>query len=263
MKIYAIFKNGMAFAYCPGETINEQEIREPNFYISIARNLARVHNLSLSEIPKLDSPQWVVNTENFISKIKNFDQFVVEKPDDTCLYNQKYFQDRLSSLKNYQFKSKFNFQFSFCHNDLLGNNILFENFNDPNHPSQIANFIDYEYAGWNFCSFDVGNHFNEFCGTENIDYERDYPDLELRKKWASEYLKGRNLDENQVEISEEEIANFLADTEIMSLASHLMWGIWALFQHENTLLDDFDYKTYADERCGEMEKKAQKLGFEW
>lgn len=27
-------------------------------------------------------------------------------------------------------------------------------------------FIDYEYAGYNYQAFDIGNHFNEFAGRE-------------------------------------------------------------------------------------------------
>lgn len=26
-------------------------------------------------------------------------------------------------------------------------------------------FIDYEYAGYNYQAYDIGNHFNEFAGT--------------------------------------------------------------------------------------------------
>lgn len=32
-------------------------------------------------------------------------------------------------------------------------------------------FIDYEYAGYNYQAFDIGNHFNEFAG------RGDYSDL--------------------------------------------------------------------------------------
>lgn len=28
-------------------------------------------------------------------------------------------------------------------------------------------FIDYEYAGYNYQAFDIGNHFNEFAGRES------------------------------------------------------------------------------------------------
>lgn len=29
-------------------------------------------------------------------------------------------------------------------------------------------FIDYEYAGYNYQAFDIGNHFNEFAGEKGI-----------------------------------------------------------------------------------------------
>lgn len=29
-------------------------------------------------------------------------------------------------------------------------------------------FIDYEYAGYNYQAFDIGNHFNEFAGKRDI-----------------------------------------------------------------------------------------------
>lgn len=31
-------------------------------------------------------------------------------------------------------------------------------------------FIDYEYAGYNYQAFDIGNHFNEFAGEKGIHY---------------------------------------------------------------------------------------------
>lgn len=31
-------------------------------------------------------------------------------------------------------------------------------------PTGRVRFIDYEYAGYNYQAFDIGNHFNEFAG---------------------------------------------------------------------------------------------------
>merc|ERR1712079_831472 len=44
-------------------------------------------------------------------------------------------------------KSSLNDGLSFCHNDVLVGNILWD--------GQKVNFIDYEYSGWNFAAFDV------------------------------------------------------------------------------------------------------------
>nr|XP_035935423.1 ethanolamine kinase 2 isoform X3 [Halichoerus grypus] len=45
----------------------------------------------------------------------------------------------------------------FCHNDLLCKNIIYDS------TKGHVRFIDYEYAGYNYQAFDIGNHFNEFA----------------------------------------------------------------------------------------------------
>lgn len=46
----------------------------------------------------------------------------------------------------------------FAHNDLLLGNVIYtENENS-------VTFIDYEYAGYNYQAYDIGNHFAEFTG---------------------------------------------------------------------------------------------------
>lgn len=44
----------------------------------------------------------------------------------------------------------------FCHNDLLLANVIYR--------PGVVNFIDYEYAAYNYQAFDIGNHFTEFAG---------------------------------------------------------------------------------------------------
>jgi ethanolamine kinase len=48
-------------------------------------------------------------------------------------------------------------------------------------------FIDFEYSGMNYQAFDIGNHFNEYAGTENIDYNH-YPNKEYQLDWLKTYL---------------------------------------------------------------------------
>lgn len=38
-------------------------------------------------------------------------------------------------------------------------------------PAGNVKFIDYEYAGYNYQAFDIGNHFNEFAGNA-ISFEK-------------------------------------------------------------------------------------------
>jgi ethanolamine kinase len=46
----------------------------------------------------------------------------------------------------------------FCHNDLLLANAIY------NARKNTVTFIDYEYSGYNYQAFDIGNHFAEFAG---------------------------------------------------------------------------------------------------
>lgn len=46
----------------------------------------------------------------------------------------------------------------FAHNDLLLGNVVYSE------KTNSVTFIDYEYAGYNYQAFDIGNHFAEFIG---------------------------------------------------------------------------------------------------
>jgi len=200
-------------------------------------------------------PSWIFYCNNFLSKIQNFDQFINQ---DNGFYSKQWLQNKINQIQNAKMTSKYNSNcLVFCHNDLLGNNILYEQKSgEGEHGEQdIAHFIDYEYAGWNRASFDIGNHFNEFTGVDIIDYQKYYPNEDFRKIWITEYITNR---ENQAP-SSEEVDALVKDTEIMSLASHLMWGIWAFFQHENAGSSDFNYGDYGKQRLDEMERKINKI----
>lgn len=52
----------------------------------------------------------------------------------------------------------------FAHNDLLLGNVIYtETLNR-------VTFIDYEYAGYNYQGFDIGNHFTEFAGRNYVTF---------------------------------------------------------------------------------------------
>lgn len=50
----------------------------------------------------------------------------------------------------------------FCHNDLLLANVVY------NAQRNTVTFIDYEYAAYNYQSYDIANHFNEYAGILSI-----------------------------------------------------------------------------------------------
>ncbi|OWK08584.1 hypothetical protein Celaphus_00010718, partial [Cervus elaphus hippelaphus] len=117
----------------------------------------------------------------------------------------------------------------FCHNDLLCKNIIYDS--SKGH----VRFIDYEYAGYNYQAFDIGNHFNEFAGVNEVDYSR-YPARETQLQWLRYYLqaqKGRAVTPREVERLYVQVNKF-------ALASHFLWALWALIQNQFSTID-FDF----------------------
>lgn len=72
----------------------------------------------------------------------------------------------------------------FGHNDLLSFNVILNEKEDKVH------FIDFEYAGYNYRSFDIANHFCEFSGF-NVDTSK-YPTKEMQTRFIRTYLTEYN-----------------------------------------------------------------------
>ena len=131
----------------------------------------------------------------------------------------------------------------FCHNDIHSLNVMVgveeEGVEEGGTRVQL---IDFEYGSYGHRGFDVGNHFNEYCGFECR--EELYPSEELRRSFCACYLGA--------DAPAEEVERLLREAEVFSLASHLFWGLWGLLQ---SLLRgpapadaDFDYAAYARRR---------------
>lgn len=118
---------------------------------------------------------------------------------------------------------------TFCHNDLLPNNIVYDD------KRQKITFIDIEYAMYNYAPFDVANHFLEFAGVENIDYSK-YPDKSFRHNWLKEYFKVVNLNGDD-RISLEDFDFWV---QLCVPISHLLWGLWGISQAKHSSIE-FDY----------------------
>ncbi|RCN47410.1 hypothetical protein ANCCAN_06545, partial [Ancylostoma caninum] len=78
-----------------------------------------------------------------------------------------------------------NEEITFCHNDLLAHNIIFDEC------SGTVLFIDYEYADFNYAIFDLANHFCEFAGVDNPDYTK-CPNEEEMRSFLCLYLQARH-----------------------------------------------------------------------
>ncbi|XP_067914996.1 ethanolamine kinase 1 isoform X2 [Heterodontus francisci] len=125
-----------------------------------------------------------------------------------------------------------------CHNDLLCKNIIY------NEKEGYVKFIDYEYAGYNYQAFDIGNHFNEFAGVNEVDYSL-YPDKNVQLQWLKSYLEAlKEYKGLSAEVTDKEVEVLYFQVNLFALASHFFWGLWALIQAKYSTID-FDFLGYA------------------
>nr|XP_060628986.1 ethanolamine kinase 2 isoform X1 [Anolis sagrei ordinatus] len=134
----------------------------------------------------------------------------------------------------------------FCHNDLLSKNIIY------NKEEGHVRFIDYEYTGYNYQAYDIGNHFNEFAGLNEVDYSL-YPSKEVQIQWLRYYLQAykklgqEGQEERSGIVHEEELESLYVQVNQFALASHFLWACWGLIQARFSTID-FNFARYADIR---------------
>lgn len=105
-------------------------------------------------------------------------------------------------------------------------------------------FIDYEYAGYNYQAYDIGNHFNEFAGLNEVDYSH-YPGRAFQLQWLRSYLEAYKEHKGQCsEVTDREVEILFVQVNQFALASHFFWGLWALIQAKFSTID-FDFLGYA------------------
>lgn len=95
---------------------------------------------------------------------------------------------------------------------------------------------------------------------ETVDYTL-YPDEAYQKQWLRIYLgrfKRNKGGSGDVEISESEIELLYQNVQKFTLASHYLWGIWALIQAEHSSID-FDFLNYAFIRISEYFNRKRKI----
>ncbi|KAJ8396692.1 hypothetical protein AAFF_G00015300 [Aldrovandia affinis] len=136
-----------------------------------------------------------------------------------------------------------------CHNDLLTKNIIY------NQAEGSVRFIDYEYANYNYQAYDIGNHFNEFAGVDDVDYSL-YPSQELQRDWLRVYLENyKQCLGLQPTVSAQEVHSLYVKVCKFSLVSHFSWGLWALLQARYSTID-FDFLRSRNPRC--VKKKTDR-----
>ncbi|KAK2152901.1 hypothetical protein LSH36_315g03165 [Paralvinella palmiformis] len=264
--LYAKFNNGIAYGFLPGRCVNAETTRDPEIGRLIAEEMVKFSFIDPSKYGKGLSEDSLVVLDRLNNRkpvtfkyINRFlDIFPESFPDPKRNERFHIIIPSVYELKEevQQLALKLNDLGSptvFSHNDLLLNNIVYDE------KKECCYFIDYEYAGFNYQAFDIGNHFCEWAGVEELDYDR-YPDKPTQLRWLRHYLKAykkRRGDPN-VMPTDDELEALYVQVNQFSLASHLMWGVWAIVQARYSTID-FDFLEYSKLRLDQYYKTKEEF----
>ncbi|XP_029455972.1 LOW QUALITY PROTEIN: ethanolamine kinase 1 [Rhinatrema bivittatum] len=238
-QLYCTFNNGLCYEFMQGAALDPEHVCNPSityygflFYRLIARQLAKIHAIHAHNgwIPK--SNLWFKMGKYFSLVPKEFEdqevntRFLRDVPSFHVLQEEMaWMKEKLSNLGS---------PVVLCHNDLLCKNIIY------NEKQGDVQFIDYEYSGYNYQAYDIGNHFNEFAGVNYVDYSL-FPDRALQEQWLRFYLEAyKEYKGFDKDVTEKEVEVLYIQVNQFALASHFFWGLWALIQAKYSTID-FDF----------------------
>ncbi|XP_048352142.1 ethanolamine kinase 2 isoform X1 [Sphaerodactylus townsendi] len=249
--LYCTFENGYCYEFVQGKALGPEHVHQPQIFRLVAQEMAQMHRIhSNGRLPKpclwhrLYKYFNIVKTEFSKKTLNSSIHREVPMP------SLKVLEEEICWMKAHL--SQLGSPIVFCHNDLLSKNIIY------NEEEGHVHFIDYEYTGYNYQAYDIGNHFNEFAGLNEVDYSL-YPCKEMQLQWLRHYLKAYKK-MNQVEpggrgknrggngaVSEEELETLYVQVNQFALASHFLWACWGLIQAQFSTID-FNFARYADIR---------------
>lgn len=241
-KLLGIFGNGRLENWVNARSITLDEMTAKHVGIGVAKRMAQLHKVD--NIPCF-SPngianqvqlwgvleQWAEEARQF-GKEGRFQNIDVEN----CFSYLKVVKERLKALGS---------PVVFAHNDLLCGNILVSS-EDRNE----ITLVDFEYGGYNYRGFDIGNYFCEAMGG-TIDghvYPSKYPTDAFRREFCEVYLStcGEECSSDKAEM-------LMAEAKKFEQAVHLYWGFWGLVESVGSTVD-FPYETFAEQRFREFFK---------
>ncbi|NWU99414.1 EKI2 kinase, partial [Upupa epops] len=235
--LYCAFQNGLCYQFLPGIALGPQHVCDPRIFRLVAQEMARVHAIHANG--SLPRPILWQKLRKYLALVKTELGPKVSNP-----------RNHSSSPLTLASEQPGSWHWGgwglgspvvLCHNDLLCKNIIYDQ------AREHVRFIDYEYTGYNYQAFDIGNHFNEFAGVKEVDY-RLYPSKETQLQWLSSYLHTYKQltrgDRGAAGVSEEELEALYVQVNKFSLASHFLWACWGLIQDKYSTID-FNFLRYA------------------
>ncbi|NWS75945.1 EKI2 kinase, partial [Crotophaga sulcirostris] len=236
--LYCAFQNGLCYQFLPGIALGPDHVRDPHIFRLVAQEMARVHAIHANgSLPK---PILWQKLHKYLTLVKTDLSPKVSNPSlQQDVPSLEMLEQELVWMK--ETLSQLGSPVVLCHNDLLCKNIIYDR------TQEHVRFIDYEYTGYNYQAFDIGNHFNEFAGVKEVDYGL-YPSKETQLQWLHSYLQAykqlTQRDRGAMGVSEEELEALYVQVNKFSLASHFLWACWGLIQDKYSTID-FNFLRYA------------------
>ncbi|XP_037086534.1 ethanolamine kinase 2-like [Pollicipes pollicipes] len=255
--LLASFRNGLVYGYQPGRTVTKETVRAPEVFPLVAAAMARMHRIRAAGATPPSVCLWASLDKMMELAPSSFDDPQQQQRYLSALRGPAELRAELKELRAEV--EALDSPVVFCHNDGLLDNVLVT-------PDGRACLIDFEYGGFNHQAYDIGNHFNEYAGTEDVDYSL-FPGRELQLQWLRCYLTAylnTSLSEapqptgQAVQPSDEQVERLYVQTNKFSLLSHFYWGVWALVQTRFSKID-FDYLEYAIIRFSEYDRRRAAL----
>ncbi|XP_065554539.1 ethanolamine kinase 2 isoform X2 [Lathamus discolor] len=233
--LYCAFQNGLCYQFLPGIALGPDHVRDPRIFRLVAQEMARVHAIHANgSLPK---PILWQKLHKYLTLVKTDLSPKVSNPSlQQDVPSLEVLEQELAWMKGTL--PQLGSPVVLCHNDLLCKNIIYDGTRGH------VRFIDYEYTGYNYQAFDIGNHFNEFAGVKEVDYSL-YPSKDTQLQWLRSYLQAyKQLTQGDQGVSEEELEALYVQVNKFSLASHFLWACWGLIQDKYSTID-FNFLRYA------------------
>jgi len=231
--------------------------------VNTAEKLAQFHKMKIEEN---QNPSLFKTINKWIDNIKGFEWTDEKKKQQFSELNFEKIEEFVSTIQRDVFSKKDTrvvdptkledvldlFSVGFCHNDLLALNVLYNDLDGSIH------FIDYEYCGYNFRAFDIGNHFDEYAGFDLN--PSNYPSIETQIKFLTKYLE--TLYEGpSSDITADMVEKYRHGILLFSCLGSVFWGLWGICQANFSDID-FDYLKYAKQRFDWFWTDLQKVRLE-
>lgn len=251
-QLYCTFLNGYCYGFVEGDVCVPESFTDATILKQSAELMAKIHTISLSSSYLARYEMKATVFEKIRQYINVMPRSFPDPSQQQRFHDDVPTPDKLHAevdMLETRVKGLNDMVMTFCHNDLLVANYIFNT-----HTEQL-HCIDYEYGQPNYSAYDIGNHFNEFCGVDVVDYNL-YPTKHTQLQYIRQYLHAlghREVDDVTVE-------QWYVNVEHMSLVSHMFWGVWAQIQAANSTID-FDFLGYGIIRLNEYyRRKEQVLG---